>query len=158
MTWDAKPSGDAKPRAALTETIDRFVDSFNVQDLDLAMSFFAEDAEYRPGDGAVHRGPAQIRAAFVPIFSGKFGLVTFDEHDRLIDEQQRRAAIRWTCRLDLAPQHTCGTKSVLRWALRARYGSRMRWEGTDIFHFDEELRITGKYTYASFRRPIMLKG
>ncbi|WNV85701.1 nuclear transport factor 2 family protein [Umezawaea sp. Da 62-37] len=136
-------------------TIDRFVDCFNRQDLDEAMSFFAEDAEYLPGDGKTHRGHAGIRAAFEPLFSGKFGLITFDEHDRLIDEPARRAAIRWTCRLDLAPRHTRGTKSVLRRFLRAVYGSRMNWEGTDIFHFDEELRITGKYTYGSFRRPIM---
>ncbi|NGO14367.1 nuclear transport factor 2 family protein [Streptomyces sp. HC44] len=76
----------AKPRGPITETIDRFVDSCNVQDLDLAMSFFAEDAEYLPGDGSIQPGPAQFRAAFVPISSGKFGLVTFDEHDRLIDD------------------------------------------------------------------------
>ncbi len=136
-------------------TIDRFVESFNVQDLDRAMEFFAEDAEYLPGDGKTHRGRGEIRAAFEPLFSGRFGLITFDEHDRLIDEPARRAAIRWTCRIDLAPEHTRGSGAVLRWFLRAGYGRRMSWEGTDLFHFDEQLRITGKYTYGSFRRPIM---
>lgn len=139
------------------DTIDRFVDSFNKQDLDDAMAFFADDAEYLPGDGTTHRGHTEIRAAFEPLFSGKFGLITFDEHDRLIDEPARRAAIRWTCRIDLAPRHTRGTKSVLRWFLRGAYGRRIRWEGTDIFHFDEQLRITGKYTYGGFRRPVMSK-
>lgn len=142
---------------AIAHTIDRFVASFNEQDLDRAMSFFADNAEYLPGDGTTHRGPTQIRTAFAPMFAGRFGLVTFDEHDRLVDEPGRRAAIRWTCRLDLAPQHARGGGSLLRWLLRARYGSRMRWEGTDIFHFDEDNRIIGKYTYASFRRPIMRK-
>lgn len=141
----------------ITNVIDRFVASFNEQDLDATMTFFADNAEYLPGDGTTHRGHTQIRAAFAPMFSGKFGLVTFDEHDRLIDEPARRATIRWTCRIDLAPEHTRGPGALLRLFLRARYGSKMRWEGTDTFHFDEDHRITGKYTYASFRRPIMYK-
>ena len=139
------------------DTIDRFVDCFNRQDLDDAMSFFADDAEYLPGDGKTHRGLAEIRAAFAPLFAGKFGLITFDEHDRLIDEPARRAAIRWTCRLDLSPEHARGPRSVQRWFLRTAYGRRISWEGTDLFHFDDQLRITGKYTYGSFRRPIMVK-
>ncbi|MCS7475733.1 YybH family protein [Umezawaea endophytica] len=139
------------------DTIDRFVASFNVQDLDDTMSFFADGAEYLPGDGKTHRGHAEIRAAFEPMFSGAFGLVTFDEHDRLIDEPARRAAIRWTCRLDLTAGPARGGNPLLRWFLLARYGKRISWEGTDIFHFDEEQRITGKYTYGGFRRPVMRK-
>jgi hypothetical protein len=52
---------------AIAHTIDRFVASFNEQDLDRTMSFFADHAEYLPGDGTTHRGPTEIRAAFAPM-------------------------------------------------------------------------------------------
>jgi hypothetical protein len=30
-----------------------------------------------------------------------------------------------------------------------------QWHGLDVFHFDTEGRITGKFTYATFRLPLM---
>jgi hypothetical protein len=29
----------------------------------------------------------------------------------------------------------------------------MQWHGLDVFHFDADGRITGKFTYATFRLP-----
>ena len=88
--------------AHIRQTIDRFVEAFNVNDLDQVVTFFADDAVYRPGDGSEHRGPVAIGQAFAPQFNGAFGTMRFDEHDCLIDEVSRKAAIRWTCRHDLA--------------------------------------------------------
>lgn len=141
--------------ATIAETVDRFVDGFNEQDLDRVMAFFADDAEYAPGDGKTHRGPAQIRKSFEALFAGTFGRVEFDEHDRLVDEPNRRAAIRWTCRHHLSRKDATAMNPVLRWVASVRYGRQAAWEGTDIFHFDDHGRIVGKYTYAGFRFPIM---
>lgn len=71
--------------SGIRESIDAFVEAFNVNDLDRVMSFFSTDAIYRPGDGSEHRGPAAIRRAFEPQFRGDFGAMSFDEYDRLID-------------------------------------------------------------------------
>ena len=69
--------------------------------------------------------------------------------DRVIDENARKAAIRWVCQHDFA-------KAVprLRGLLYAAlYGRRCGWYGTDIFHFDEQGKIAGKFTYANYGRP-----
>lgn len=140
--------------ADIREVLDRFVDAFNVNDLDRVMMFFSETAVYRPGDGSEHRGPAAIRRAFEPQFSGAYGAMRFDEHDRLIDDGARKAAIRWVCRHDLA-----GAKpaSVGQWLQRLVVGlvvgERFGWEGLDVFHFDDAGRIVGKFTYANYSRP-----
>ena len=136
------------------ETIDRFVEAFNVNDLHQVVTFFAEDAVYRPGDGSEHRGPDAIRRAFEPQFSGAFGTMRFDEHDRLIDEGGRKAAIRWVCRHDLAGAKTSGLSQFLQRLLIGTFvGQRFGWEGLDVFHFDAAGKIVGKFTYANYSRP-----
>lgn len=140
------------------ETIDRFVEAFNVNDLDRVMTFFADDAVYRPGDGTEHRGTAAIRAAFEPQFSGAFGTMRFDEHDRLIDEAARKAAIRWTCRHDLSGAKAYRLRFTLqRIAISLLLGQRFGWEGLDVLHFDAAGRIVGKFTYANYARPRLRK-
>jgi ketosteroid isomerase-like protein len=141
-------------RTDLGRTVDAFVAAFNDVDLGKTMSFFADDAEYRPGNGTVHRGLPAIRAEFAPQFAGRFGNLFFDVYDRVIDETQRRATIRWACRIDLTGAHGRRAWLPLRLLGRARYGGRLQWHGVDILHFDTEGRITGKYTYATFRRPL----
>ncbi|MEV4641903.1 nuclear transport factor 2 family protein [Actinoplanes sp. NPDC049548] len=142
--------------ADLGETIDAFVAAFNepAPDLDRVMAFFAEDARYLPGRKPELRGRAAIRAAFAPQFTGRFGRSTFDVYDRVIDESRRRATIRWACRLDLTGDRGRRATPLLRWFARARYGGRLQWHGLDVFHFDAEGRITGKFTYAMFRLPL----
>jgi ketosteroid isomerase-like protein len=140
----------------LSRTIDAFVAAFNEPepDLDRVMSFFADDARYLPGHPPELRGLAAIRAEFAPQFAGRFGAMTFDVHDKVIDEERRRATIRWACRLDLTGAHGRRAMPALRWFARLR-GGRIRWHGLDVFHFDAEGRITGKFTYATFRLPLM---
>ena len=138
----------------IRETINRFVEAFNVNDLDAVIPFFADDAVYKPGDGAEHRGPAAIRRAFEPQFNGAFGIMRFDEHDRLIDEAQRKAAIRWICRHDLTHAKTSGFSQALqRLVIGTVVGPRFGWEGLDVFHFNEAGKIVGKFTYANYRQP-----
>ncbi|WP_250006456.1 nuclear transport factor 2 family protein [Actinoplanes sp. M2I2] len=144
----------------LSRTIDAFVAGFNEPepDLDRVMSFFAEDARYLPGHVPELRGLAAIRAEFAPQFAGRYGAMTFDVYDKVIDEERRRATIRWACRLDLTGAAGRRAMPALRWFARLRHGGRLQWHGLDVFHFDTAGRITGKYTYATFRLPLMERG
>jgi hypothetical protein len=135
----------------IADVIERFVSGFNRNDLDDVMAFFADDAVYRPGDGSEHRGRDAIRKAFLPQFCGAFGAMRFVVDDRIIDEAARKATIRWVCQHDL----TQAAPWPRRWLLLGLYGRRSGWRGTDILHFDEQGKITGKFTYASYRWPRM---
>lgn len=140
------------------KTIDGFVKAFNVYDLDATMRYFAEDAVYRPGDGSEHCGLAAIRAAFEPQFAYAWGFMRFDEHDRLVDEAARKVAIRWICRHDLAgAKFYSWSHWVQRLAVSLSVGKRAGWEGLDVFHFNAEGKIVGKFTYANYSRPQLRK-
>jgi len=68
--------------------------------------------------------------------------------DRVIDEGARKASIRWVC------QHDFSAAPLLRrWLFTALYGRRAGWYGTDIFHFDAQGKILGKFSYANYTRP-----
>jgi limonene-1,2-epoxide hydrolase len=132
----------------INDTITKFLDAFNTNDLDRVMTFFSDEAVYEPGDGKTHRGKAEIRAAFEPQFNGAFGALQFDEHDRLIDAENRKAALRWVSRHDISHAKPRG----LVWFLRGIYirlvlGKRFGWQGVDVFHFDANGKIKGKFTY-----------
>jgi uncharacterized protein (TIGR02246 family) len=135
----------------IADVLDRFVASFNANSLDDVMTFFAEDALYRPGDGREYRGRDAIRKAFLPQFSGAYGAMRFVVDDRIIDEVARKATIRWVCQHDTSQ----AVPLVRRWLLTALVGRRCGWYGTDILHFDEQGKITCKFTYANYTRPQM---
>jgi ketosteroid isomerase-like protein len=140
-------------RPDVSTILDRFTDAFNRNDLDTVMTYFADDAVYEPGDGSSHRGRAAIREAFAPQFSGAYGAMRFDLEDRLVDEPNRKAVLRWICRHDLAGGKVRGMPIWLRVYLRARFGTRVGWRGLDVFHLDESGKIVAKYTYANYDRP-----
>ena len=98
----------------INDTITKFMDVFNVNDLDRVMTFFSDDAVYEPGDGRTHRGKAEIRAAFEPQFNGALGAIRFDEHDRVIDVENRKAVSRWVCRHDISHAKPRGLIMALR--------------------------------------------
>ncbi len=151
-------NGALNPAIDFQNTISRFVEAFNVNDLDKAMTYFSDDAIYRPGDGAEYRGRSEIRAAFEPQFSLAWGQMSFDEHDRVIDVTARKAAIRWVCRHDLtAATFYSWSHWLQRLAISLSVGKRAGWEGLDVFHFDEEGKIVGKFTYANYNRPQLKK-
>jgi uncharacterized protein (TIGR02246 family) len=137
----------------IAPVLDRFVAGFNGNDLEQVMTFFAEDAVYRPGDGSEHRGKAAIRQAFAPQFGGVYGEMQFLVDDRLVDEPARKAAIRWVCRHDFSAGKGRHVPWPQRWLFRVLYGPRCGWYGTDIFHFDRQGKIVAKYTYANYKRP-----
>ena len=141
--------------AEIRETLNAFVAAFNANDLDRVMSFFADDAVYRPGDATEHRGVAAIRKEFEPQFLGRFGAMRFDEHELLVDAPARKAVSRWTCRHDISGARGKQVSWVQRLGVRMLLGSHFGWEGLDVFHLDERGKITGKFTYANYRRPLL---
>jgi len=144
---EAVPAGGA-PRIA--EILRRFVDGFNTNSLDEAMSFFADDAVYEPGDGRTHRGRAAIREAFRPQFQNAFGSMRFVVNDEVVDEGARKASIRWLCQHDFATMKPFPQRLLFK----ALFGPRAGWFGTDTLHFDERSKIVGKFSYANYgRRP-----
>lgn len=135
----------------INETITKFVDAFNANDLDGVMTFFRDDAIYEPGDGRTHRGKSQIRAAFEPQFNGAYGAMRFEECDRVIDVENRKAAFRWVCRHDVSQSKPSGLAMALRKMMVGLVvGGRFGWQGVDIFHFDADGKINGKFTYGWF--------
>jgi hypothetical protein len=135
----------------INDTITKFMDVFNVNDLDRVMTFFSDDAVYEPGDGRTHRGKAEIRAAFEPQFNGALGAIRFDEHDRVIDVENRKAVSRWVCRHDISHAKPRGLIMALRKiVIGLVVGDRFGWQGLDVFHFDAYGKIKGKFTYGWF--------
>lgn len=123
-------------RARLEELTRSFTETFNDNDLDAMMSYFAADsadpggaAVYDQHDGAIAEGLEAIRAAFQPQFDGDYGVMGFAVEDLFIDPEQNKTMISWLCTFD--------TK-------RGRTG----WRGLDILHFNQAGKITTKLTYA----------
>lgn len=141
--------------SSIAATVDRFVAVFNDGDLAAVMEFFADDAVYCPGDGRTVRGRAAIREIFRPQFDGIYGEMFFAVRDVLVDQAARKAAIRWVCHHDLTGAKGRRIPVLQRLLYRLLYGRRFGWWGNDVFHFDAEGRITAKYTYASYKRPLV---
>lgn len=152
-------SEDISGRSHLQQTIEGFVAAFNRNDLDSVMGYFASDAVYLPGDGTRSVGIAAIRRTFKPQFSGVWGAMRYDEYDRLTDAKDRKMAIRWTCKMDLTQARFYSVSFwLMRWAAQLyAHSTLVCWEGLDVFHFDAEGRITGKFTYANYPFPRLTK-
>ncbi|MDP6832762.1 MAG: nuclear transport factor 2 family protein [Alphaproteobacteria bacterium] len=117
-------------RQTLEQLTRAFTETFNDNDLDAMMSYFAEDgAVYDQHDGTLAEGLTAIRTAFQPQFDGEYGAMSFTAEDLFIDPEQGKAMISWLCSFD--------TK-------RGRAG----WRGLDILHFNDAGKITTKLTYA----------
>jgi ketosteroid isomerase-like protein len=146
----AKPA-EVKPATQIVETINKYMDAFNANDLDTVMTCFSDDAIYQPGDGQTHKGKAEIRAAFEPQFNWAYGAMRFDEHDRIIDVENRKLTIRYVCRHDISQMKPRGLfMSLGKIALRLVYGEKFGWQGVDVFYFDAEGKIKEKYSYSWF--------
>ena len=120
-------------RRELEELTVRFTDSFNRDDLDAVMAFFADDAVYDEFNGHRSHGKVAIREAFVPQFRGDFGKIRFLSEDLFVDAGSGKALIRWVCTLDSG-------------------GTQRAWRGLDVLHFEGQL-VSEKHTYAKAAVP-----
>lgn len=139
---------------SIVDTLDGYLEAFNALDLDRVVSYFADDAVYRPGTGVERVGRAAIRDELQPQFDLAYGAMRFDECDRIVDDKTRKIVIRWVCRHDLAyAKPTNLTWKARRLLVGTLVGERFGWEGVDVLHFDDAGKIKSKFTYAGFKQP-----
>jgi uncharacterized protein (TIGR02246 family) len=120
-------------RTELNHLIADFTACFNRGDLEGLLGFFAEDASYEEVNGPVNRGRDAIRKAFEPLFSGRFGRVTFTGRDLFVDPEAGKVMASWDCHLTMDGQAKC-------------------LEGLDLYHFDGD-KIVRKLAYCKARQP-----
>jgi ketosteroid isomerase-like protein len=138
----------------LGELARRFTDSFNTDDLNVVMSYFADDAIYVTFDGRVNRGRRAIREAFEPQFRGDFGILRFHTEDIIAHPTSGKAVVRWLCRHELT--EAPGLPAIARLkraAYRGLYGRVFGWHGLDVLRFEGGL-VREKYTYSRTRLPL----
>lgn len=145
-----------KSTFSIENIINSFVDSFNVNNLDQVMTFFASNAAYTI-NGKIHRGTEAIRNAFEPQFRGSYGKMCFDVDDAIFDENARKAVICWVCIHDIGGRKGKGLTLWKRLAYRAVFGNTVGWAGLDVFHFNEQGKITMKRTYTTGRPKLVRK-
>lgn len=112
-----------------------FMSSFNSGDLELMLSFFAEDGVYEEFNGAMNRGVDAVRAAFAPQFEGAFGEMKFLDEDLIVDADAGKVMASWTCSLEVKGQPTA-------------------WRGLDVITYDSDGKVTHKLTYAKAKAPL----
>lgn len=121
-------------REELVETTRSFLDAFNREDLDAVMEFFADDGIYDEFNGRRNVGKAAIRAAFVPQFTGAFGMMRFIDEDLFADAVTGKVMASWRCTLSIKGQPTS-------------------WRGLDLMHFVNG-KLVHKLTYAKTKTPL----
>jgi uncharacterized protein (TIGR02246 family) len=121
-------------RAHLVDLARHFVDAFNRNDLDLVMSFFADDGIYDEFNGKRNVGKAAIRAAFEPQFNGAYGKMQFLDEDLFADAETGKVMASWRCTLTIK-------------------GEPASWRGLDLMHFAGD-KLVQKLTYAKAKVPL----
>jgi len=134
-----------------------FVDAFNVDDLDLVMSFFSNDAEYVTYDGRHLRGLSDIRAEFEVQFAGRYGQMRFTRDKLIVDAETEMVAVSWRCEHHLDNDLASAPTRLLQRFLAGVVGRTPYWEGVDLLHFTNG-KLDGKYTYAQTKFPRFRRG
>lgn len=127
---------DIEARNRLKTLVTEFTESFNRQDIDEVMSFFAEDAVYEEFNGIRNKGVEAIRKALEPQFDGVFGRMQFHTEDILLDTGIGKGMIRW----------------VLTLEEKDRAGG---YRGLDLLHFRHE-KLIEKHTYCKAQVPFII--
>jgi len=121
-------------RDDLVEITRRFLDAFNREDLDAVMEYFADDGIYDEFNGRRNVGKAAIRAAFVPQFTGAYGIMRFLDEDLFADAATGKVMASWRCTLSV-------------------HGQPTSWRGLDLLHFAGG-KLVQKLTYAKTKVPL----
>ncbi len=125
-------------RAHLIDLTRRFLEAFNRNDLDAAMTFFADDAVYDEFNGRRNVGKPAIRAAFEPQFNGAYGKMEFLDEDFFADPETGKVMTSWRCTLSIKGEPTS-------------------WRGLDLLHFRGD-KLAQKLTYAKTKLPLFQDG
>jgi uncharacterized protein (TIGR02246 family) len=124
---------EQQTRADLERLTSEFIDTFNRNDLDAMMAFFADDGVYEEFNGRLNEGREAVRAAFEPQFTGAFGEMKFLDEDLLIDPDTGKVMASWRCTLSVNGEPTS-------------------WRGLDLLHWRDG-RLARKLTYAKAKVP-----
>jgi len=116
-----------------------FMASFNDNDLEAMLGFFAPDGVYEEFNGVRNEGLDAVRAAFAPQFEGAFGEMKFLDEDLIVDAEAGKVMASWTCTLEVKGEPTS-------------------WRGLDVITYDDQGRITHKLTYAKAKVPLFASG
>lgn len=109
----------------------KFMERFNIGDLDSTMSDFAEEGKYIDEFGNTYSGKVQIRKALTPIFDGSYGALAYTIEDMILDPENEKALVTWSLNIT-------GSDSAV---------SRMR--GLDVLEFDgDKLKLKNCYIKA----------
>ena len=127
-------TNQAMKREELVEITRRFLDAFNREDLDDVMEYFADDGIYDEFNGRRNVGKAAIRAAFVPQFTGAYGVMRFLDEDLFADAATGKVMASWRCTLSV-------------------HGQPTSWRGLDLLHFAGG-KLVQKLTYAKAKVPL----
>jgi hypothetical protein len=122
-------------RDELAEITSGFIDTFNTNDLDGTVGYFADDGVYEEFNGRLSVGPEAVRAAFEPQFSGAFGEMKFIDEDLVIDPVNNKAVASWRCTLSVK-------------------GQPMSWRGLDFITYNDQGQVSHKLTYAKTKTPL----
>ncbi len=114
-------------REHLTQLATDFVDAFNNNDFDKAMSYFADAANYEDHLGVRHEGKDAVCATFEPMFKGELGPFEFVGEDLFIDVEQAKVTARFRCDMQAD-------------------GKPIYWRGVDILYFEGD-KIVNKFAY-----------
>lgn len=125
---------DETRRAELVRLTTAFMEAFNRNDLDGVVGAFAADGVYDEFNGKTNKGHAEVRAAFEPQFTGRFGEMRFLDEDLFADAETGKVMVSWRCTLDLKGEPT-------------------GWRGLDLLHWQGDTLIY-KGTYAKTKTPL----
>lgn len=121
---------------AFKDQVLRFMNHFNVSDLDGALSDFTKDGQYIDEFGTTHQGAAAIRTALTPIFDGTFGTLAYTIEEMMLDSGNNRALVTWTLKI------TGADRAV----------SKMR--GLDVLDFDGD-KVRSKNCYIKAKEVLI---
>jgi len=114
-----------------------FLESFNRQDIEAMMGYFAEtNCVYEDPTGGVHHGKAEVRAALEPNFTGVWGNVRYDSEGLIVDPHENTAVAWWTL-------------------VMSRGDKSKKLRGTDILRFSNG-KLVSKLCYAKARQTLVL--
>ena len=109
----------------------KFMERFNVGDLDGAISDFAEEGKYIDEFGTTYSGKARIRKALTPIFDGSYGALAYTVEDLILDPENEKALVTWSL------------------AITGPEGAASRMRGLDVLEFDgDKLKLKNCYIKA----------
>ena len=119
----------------LLNLIGRVHHSFATDDVELAVSLFAEDGEYDQFNGQVAKGRDKIREVLAPQFQHLWGEMRFAHNTEFANEATGTVVTTWTATMTLK-------------------GEQVSFDGIDVFYCKDG-KLRRKETYTKARKALL---